>query len=290
MSLYNYFSKLGTINYNGTLVDNIISNVRFKEAIRANISIFYPYTIKEGERADTIASDYYQDERYAWVVYLSNYIMDPYYEWPLSLEEFNSFIIKKYGSKENSLNLIAFYRNNWYKDDTILSPSGYESLPGYRKKYWNPIIGYNGKIVSYERKKNDLIVETNKIINIYVSNTAGFSLNENVAQKTSGVITGEGTVKNIVSNNVIVVASINGQFSNTSGSVGTLQGKYSNISRPISNVITISTPISNDESIYWEPVPYYDYENELNESRKNIKLIDRQYLTVIEDQMIELLS
>ncbi|NBP56714.1 hypothetical protein EBU71_09315, partial [bacterium] len=61
-------------------------------------------------------------------------------------------------------------------------------------------------------------------------------------------------------------------------------------SKNITDVTTLSSPIDNTEASYWESVSWYDYENELNESRKTIRLIDKQYLSQIEDQMIELLS
>jgi hypothetical protein len=288
MTLYNYFTKLGSVNYNNSIVTNILTSIRFKEAVKQSVTNYYPYTIKEGDRPDTIAQFYYEDERYFWVVLLSNNIIDPYYEWPLGVNDFRKFIIKKYNSIELAQSKTAFYRNAWYNDDSILSPSAYSALSTVRKKYWNSITGFNGNIVSYERKKEDTILETNKIIEVAVNSSNNFIIGENVTQKTSGTITASGSIR-LASNNILSLVHINGAFANTGGNIGSIVGSESLASRTISNVDTIYTSIPSDEFVYWEPVSFYDYESELNESRKNIKLIDRQFLQVIEDQMIELL-
>ena len=71
-------------------------------------------------------------------------------------------------------------------------------------------------------------------------------------------------------------------------------GSVTDVDTTVSKSVTSSTVVYNgiplNEMAYWEPVTCFDYENELNESRKIIKLLDRQYLDVIEDQMIELLT
>ena len=59
---------------------------------------FYEYYVKDGERPDVIASVYYEDERLDWLVLLVNEIYDPYFEWPLFAEDFNKYLISKYGS------------------------------------------------------------------------------------------------------------------------------------------------------------------------------------------------
>lgn len=40
------------------------------------------------------------------------------------------------------------------------------------------------------------------------------------------------------------------------------------------NAVIIKQNIPSEELIYWSPVSYYEYETQLNESKKNIKLIN----------------
>lgn len=289
MSLYNYFTKIGTTQYNDTVVNNIITSIRFKEAASRQDVVYYPYTIAEGERPDIIAYNYYGDERYAWLVLLANNIVDPYYQWPLSTTEFNDFIVDKYGSVAAAQEQVAFYRTNWYSDDSMLTVAAYDALPVVLKKYWQPIVGYNGAIGSYERKKDDLILDTNKTVRIVLSSTSGISIGDKVIQKTSGSITATGYVRAIDSTS-ITINHVTGAFAATAGSVGSLTNSDSSISKSVTSATTVYSGISSTEAAYWEQVSAFDYENEINESRKIIKLVDRQYLDTIEDQMIELLT
>lgn len=288
MSLYNYFSKFGAISYNDALVSNIITSVRIKDIVLNNDTAFYPYVIKEGDRPDTIANDYYEDSRYAWVVLLSNKIIDPYYEWPLTTNNFQRFIIKKYGSITNAQSKIAFYRNNWYTDDSVITVSAYNALPVSLKKYWSAISNFNGTTVNYERKKDDSVVETNQIVSVNMSSTTGFLLEENVTQRTSGTLTGQGTIKAITSTS-LVLQHIVGSFSTTAGAVGSVVGSSSATTKAVTSSTVIKQSIPLVEVPYYNAIDFYSYENEINESKKHIQLIDRQLLSSIEDQMIELL-
>lgn len=95
-----YFNKLPEIRYNNVLVRDITRRVNFLKQTVENPYVFLPYTVKEGEKAEDIAYYYYGNQNYAWLVYLANNIIDPYNEWPLDEDTFNSFIIDKY--KERS--------------------------------------------------------------------------------------------------------------------------------------------------------------------------------------------
>lgn len=289
MALYNYFTKIGTIDYNGSIVNNIITSVRFKEVTRKLAAIYYPYVVKEGERPDNIAANYYDDERYAWIVYLSNTIVDPYFEWPLSQNELNKFLLAKYGSVQIANERIVFFRNNFNVDETILSVSAYEALTSNLKKYWNPNINFSGSTVSYSRRPDTDVIETNKTVSLALTTSTGFTLNEKVTQRTSGVITAGGQIKHI-SNTAIILQHIEGAFANTGGSVGAVVGSESGTSKSVSNVVTLNTSIPATETVYWTPVTAYDYEVELNDAKRNIQLLDKQYVNSVEDQMLELLS
>jgi hypothetical protein len=74
----------------------------------ANVN-FEEYYVQDGERPDTVAYDYYDDQTLDWLVLLSNEIHDPYYEWPLSYEQLNSYIIQKYGSTQAAYQTVHHY-------------------------------------------------------------------------------------------------------------------------------------------------------------------------------------
>ena len=69
-----------------------------------------------------------------------------------------------------------------------------------------------------------------------------------------------------------------------------LKGGDSLANATVSSVNTLTTSISADIQSYFESANFYDYENELNEQKKNIKLIDVAYVSAIEREFKQLLS
>ena len=102
----NYFRNLPRVGYdiNGTgknsflNVTNIMKRVKFKPSVLEDISNYYPYFVKEGERPDIISHAQYGTIGYAYLIMLINDIQDPNFDWPLSSQIFEKFIINKYGS------------------------------------------------------------------------------------------------------------------------------------------------------------------------------------------------
>ena len=59
-------------------------------------TIYQEYIVKNGERPDQIARDFYDDEQYYWIILQINEITDYYNQWPLSQYELDEFITRKY--------------------------------------------------------------------------------------------------------------------------------------------------------------------------------------------------
>src|ERR1700692_4212475 len=104
-----YFSNFPTVNYANNLIDNILLRVNFFDNSKNDDSMYYPYTIKDGEKAEEIAFSYYGDSNYLWIIYLFNNIIDPYYDWPLSNSDFENYITAKYGSVSEALLTTVYY-------------------------------------------------------------------------------------------------------------------------------------------------------------------------------------
>ena len=113
----NYFTNLPKVGYdiNGTgkdsflSVTNIMKSVRFKPSILEDIIDYYPYYVKEGERPDIIAHAQYGNIGYAYLIMLVNDIYDPNFDWPLSAQIFEKFIINKYGSVTTAISGVKHY-------------------------------------------------------------------------------------------------------------------------------------------------------------------------------------
>ena len=113
-----YFSNFPLVNYNDNFARNILLKSQFFKKIIESIGAFYTYTLKDGERPDTVAFDYYGSSDYTWLVFFSNQIVDPYFDWPLDNLTLDNFLIKKYGSLVEAQSEIAYYTYDPLHDTT----------------------------------------------------------------------------------------------------------------------------------------------------------------------------
>ena len=289
----NYFNKFPNTIYNDKECVDITRRVSIGNSQSRKTNLFYSYDIQNNLRADQVAQYYYNDPTYDWLIMLQNGIIDPYYGWYLSEQDFDSYIIEKYGSYETSIKKIKHYQLDWANGDEEITSSFYENnLPYENRKYFIPIYGVNTKIVSYERRKEDWIINTNKIIKLNVNNyTNGntFTVGELVDIKSNlNNQTSNGTGEVITSNSTAII------IKNTSGYTTNnyyIVGETSNTSAIFSTANTIVENISNSEFVYWTAVTYYEYEKQKNEANKTIRLIDTNYsLQIAEDLRIKLLE
>lgn len=279
-----YFKHLPTILYNGQQGKNLLARAQLSEATKKNATLYYPYSISEdvGTRADLLSYYYYESSEYDWLIYFANEVVDPYYDLGLAQSDFDKYIVKKYSSIQRAQSKIAFYRTNWdmYGDSEITVPA-YEALDASVKKYWVPVYDIFDQTVAYSRKKEDLIVNTNKIIQCDVINTVGqFTVGERVQANSS--IYGTCTFANTT---VLQMQHIVG--ANTSNIVNvTLLGQESAASCNVQSVAVIAENLSSAvESIYWSPVTFYDNETEINDAKKNINFINNSYKSDMEAEL-----
>ncbi len=277
----NYFGNFPTSFYANNVITNLISKVRFDDSVSKNLAVFYPYTLQDGERADQIAENYYEDSGYDWVIYLSNGIIDPYHEWPKDQNTLTSFLTTKYGSIANAQAQIAYYKVNYDSDESVITTSHYASLSTGQKKYWSPIISYNDTVVNYERKVLDMFVETNKVVSL--TGTFNDVPARNQLIKQSSTVTG---IVSVANTSTVVIRHVNGTWA-TSTPV-----QYSGVTAnaTITAVTTLNQPIATEEVAYWVPVTQYDVEQESNESKKHIRLLNVSYLSIIERDMRSLMT
>jgi len=134
MAFPKYFSELPNVEYALTVnkagkqtsvnIKDYFHLLRLREDIFKEDTLYYSYSIQNGERPEQISYKEYGDEQYYWVVLQVNDIVDYYNQWPLSDYELQEFIAKKYGSVENQ------YAVHHYETVETKDLSGNIILPG----------------------------------------------------------------------------------------------------------------------------------------------------------------
>lgn len=109
-----YFSKFPNLNYsldgkNGVLLKDIMVRVKMSDSVLNNTLLYYKYDVQEGDTPEIVAEKYYGDPEKHWLVLMCNSIIDPFYQWPLTYQQFTKFINDKYGSQATALSTVHHY-------------------------------------------------------------------------------------------------------------------------------------------------------------------------------------
>lgn len=85
---------------------DIVTNIFFRMGVIQNtlnnISAYTVYDIEDGETPELLAERFYGDAGAGWMILLANNIVDAQYDWPLDYTSFQQFVAEKYGSLEAS--------------------------------------------------------------------------------------------------------------------------------------------------------------------------------------------
>ena len=276
-----YFDRFPIVDYDGDIAKNILARVDFTEKTKRDIYSTFQFTLEEGfERPDLLSYNYYGSSKFDWMIYLTNNIVDPYYDYYKSAEDFKSYMETKYGSNSNARSITLFYRLNWHEDERTITVQQYEALvadeTANARKYWKPKLTNTGAVIGYERIKEDWTVSTNKVLSLSLTvSPSGFAIGDRVTQTSTGAFA---TVDYIdLENNTLTVKHVNGTFT-----VNEAEG--------IKEITLISQNIPEAETEYWYAVNAYDDEQETNELKRNVFVLKSSYLAETEKQFIQQLS
>ena len=100
-----YFDNFPVIRYgstDGTIknVTNLLRRVAIRSKLKTNVSFFDTYDVKNGETPEIIADKLYDDPKLHWIIMLVNNVTDRYHDWPMSEQQFNSYLNEKYSNPD----------------------------------------------------------------------------------------------------------------------------------------------------------------------------------------------
>jgi len=103
-----YFKSLPKIIYTdknnvSTLYTNLLARVSFIPSLLNNAINFYSYSVQDDDTPEIVAYKYYGDVNRFWMVLYCNEIMDPQWDWPLSGQQFDKYVGRKYNDATNQI-------------------------------------------------------------------------------------------------------------------------------------------------------------------------------------------
>lgn len=252
-------------------VRNILFRVGIiKDVIENNIDAYYLYTIRDSDRPETLAERVYGDIEAHWIILYANNIYDPYYDWPMDAKTFEKYIIKKYGS-------LAWAKTNYHHYEKVITRE-------------NPFaqVTSTTRFEVNESKLTDGILTLYDVETDYTVGEIVFSGPTNATNTFSGNVRAWNNV-----NGQIVLANTNGKiqpYQFLKGVTSSANGTVLTIDLPTAPMDAYNTLVDTTafitynvagrtvyETISRNKVSYYDYEEELNESKRLIKIIQPQY-------------
>lgn len=115
-----YFNSLPLMLYtlddgsSAQVVPDIIRRVVLSDELKNNNSLFDLYDVTEGDTPELVSYKLYRDSQYHWVILITNDMIDPRYDWPLTQVNLVNFCKSKYGS------------DNVYATHHYINSDGYE--------------------------------------------------------------------------------------------------------------------------------------------------------------------
>ena len=144
----NYFKKVPDFAYvsrlpNAKIGDYIFVKNLFKRGalepdILENLAFHTKYEIKGDDRPDNVAFEVYGESGMDWLILLCNNIINIQTEWPMLQNDFDEFLLDKYGTYEK-MNETHHYETQEVKNSNkvVIVPKGLQCESDYTVKYFD---------------------------------------------------------------------------------------------------------------------------------------------------------
>ena len=172
---HSYFKQVPNFEYVSRLPDakisdyitvkNLFKRGKIADDIFQDLTFFTKYQIEGDDRPDNVAFKVYNDPTLDWVVLLSNNMVNIQSEWPMLQNDFDRYLLDKYGTYEK-LNEAHHYETTEIKneDGAVITPAGLTVASDYSVTYYDPATGQEVTKqntttevtnLAYEEKKED---------------------------------------------------------------------------------------------------------------------------------------
>lgn len=256
-------------------VTDIFFRIGVVRDVLSNISSYYVYEIQDGDTPEILADKVYGDAGAAWMILMANYIIDPQFDWPLNYDAFGKYITGKYGSIANAKSTIHHY-------DKVITRTDSES-----------------GVVTETRFEINYDSLTNGVLKLNLPNQGDYLITEQV-------FVGESLANNTFYGEVVAWSNTDNiiTLANTRGSVSEgniLVGYFYNLLGVVDEIVEPNVPFDYYLSLpetqgfetfnidgktvtqvtRRESISNYDWEEQMNESKRTIKIIKSEYYSRI---------
>jgi len=181
----NYFGYIPDFEYVSRLPDaqisdyitvkNLFKKGKLREDIFQDLTFFTKYQIQGNDRPDNVAFEVYEDAKLDWIVLLSNNIINIQTEWPLPQQQFDNYLLDKYGDYNTLYNGIHHYETVEIKNSqgVVIVPAGLQVESNYSVSYYDfitdlqvtrnnivePVTNYQYEEIQEDKKRNIFLLK-----------------------------------------------------------------------------------------------------------------------------------
>lgn len=174
---FEYVSRIaGSKNISDYIaVKNLFKKGKIRDDIFQELAFFEKYKISGNDRPDNVAFEVYRDSNLDWVILLANNILNIQSEWPLLQDDFDRYLVEKYGDYNTLYNGIHHYETSEVKNSqgVTVVPSGLEVSSPYTISYYDyltslqvdtgniavPVTNYDYEIKLEDAKRNIFLLK-----------------------------------------------------------------------------------------------------------------------------------
>lgn len=276
----NYFAKFPksyyklNSNVSLDLITNITSRFSFEKSLKDETSAYYTYLIRDGDTPENLAYKLYDSAERHWIILSFNEIYDPQFDWPLKTDEINRFIENKYARIAN-VNIISGgsgYSNGYMNFTTS---DGF----GRGANAYFTVNTSTGSIETIKLlEKGSGYKETPNVV-ILTSNGSGANISVDIIEDP--VDWARGNIKSYYKIQTITTSS----GVSTEKKIEISADTYANLSISYDSAFILADNNIVSLTTTKETQSYYDYELELNDSKRTIRILQKQFVPELESSL-----
>jgi hypothetical protein len=290
-------------------VKNLFKRGKLREDIFGNLNFFEKYSIIGDERPDNVANKFYGDSTLDWIVLLSNNILNIQTEWPMTQDTFDKVMLERYGSYENLYSGVHHYETEEIKNSlgvTVLS-SGLRLKPSW-KTNGNFLEIINSKIANISSGIDGEALIPGAIVYVYmIEGILGLEVGDQVTidNVSERQYNGQHIITSILSQEQDIVY---GFTYNLPFIPDVIQPTLADPRKEEVHYTVSEQSLNPGNSYYYEywdsglgyavqvpstsfvrEVTNYEYENQLQEDKRNIFVLKPRYLNVVFNDMDDIM-
>lgn len=173
------------------VVTNILQRVVLAQELQNNFSVYDEYDVRDTDTPENLAFQLYGDSELHWIILHYNNVLDPRFEWPLSVSNLVKVVEGKYAEK-NGIHHYEDSNGNEVNGNVIINASSFTGI-----NVAAPIVNLTQTGIGFITSKpsaTSIIVTTTK---------GGFQTGDQIALGTNNLITANVTSTTTISGTAV---------------------------------------------------------------------------------------